>query len=71
MSLIELNINQEQASAALATFFLGEILRQLASYGTTLVEVQVPSGEELLSETCRQLGFAMHDEGFCFRKPAA
>ena len=71
MGLIELNMHQDPSNVAHATFFLGEILRQLASYGTTLVEIQVTSGETLLSEACRQLGFESHDQGFSFRKPAA
>jgi hypothetical protein len=71
MGLVDLNIDEERATAALATFFLGEILRQLVSYGTTLVEIQVPTGQAVLSEACRQLGFQTHDQGICFRKPSA
>jgi hypothetical protein len=71
MGLIDLNIQPEVDSTSVATFFLGEILRQLASYGTTLVEIQVPCGDSLLTDACRQLGFQTHNQGYCFRKPAA
>jgi hypothetical protein len=71
MGLIDLNMQPELASPPVATFFLGEILRQLASHGSTLVEIQVPSGDNLLAETCRQLGFQTYNQGYCFRKPAA
>ncbi|MBP86500.1 MAG: hypothetical protein CMJ64_07280 [Planctomycetaceae bacterium] len=71
MGLVDFQIEQEIGTPAVATFFLGEILRQLASYGTTLVEIQVASRQTLLSEACQQLGFELHDRGFCFHKRPA
>lgn len=52
----------------LATFFLGEVLRQLQSRGTTLVEIQVNADQAVLGEACRKLDFQVFDQGWLFSK---
>lgn len=71
MGLVSFQISQDHRSSVVATFFLGEILRQLGSYGTTLVEIQAKHGESLLADAGRKLGFEPFDQGFQFSKSVA
>jgi hypothetical protein len=76
MGLLQLDIAEIPAGgkpedyekAIMATFLLGEALRQLHSCGVTLVEVQSAAENSLLLETCQRLGFKEVNQGIRFRK---
>ena len=63
-----LSLEMRTADSDLATFFLGESLRQLQAFGTMLVEVQIAPGDTQLTNICLHLGFEHHDRGVLFRK---
>jgi hypothetical protein len=66
MGLLDLEMPRDAPDVA--TFFVGEMLRQLQSYGTTLVEIQAGVEEQAVADVCRRLGFDETDQGLLFRK---
>lgn len=63
MGLLNLYIDPPHRRQGLATFLVGESLRQLQSQGNTLAEVQVPAPEKGTLEVFAQLGFEAVDQG--------
>lgn len=71
MGLVSMTVEDGDQAPAIVTFFLGEILKQVASYGTTLVEIQATRDEPLVIDACHQLGFEEFDHGLRYRKQTA
>ncbi len=69
MGLTELQIQETSRRQGLATFLLGEALRQLQSNGITMMEIQVDTSDDVAVGLSRKLDFEMVDEGVSFRKP--
>lgn len=67
--LFDLYIQPEARRAGLATFLIGESLRQLREHGSTLAEVQTPSDDVAINGLLRKLGFEQVDKGVLFSKP--
>jgi hypothetical protein len=68
MGLVDLEINSDLRRQGLATFFMGESLRQLQSHGTTLVEVQTSRDDPAVNGLFIKLGFENVDQGIVLRK---
>ncbi len=68
MGLLQLQVHDDTSTSTLVTFFLGELVRQLQDYSTTMVECQVAVDDSVLATVCRQLGFEEVDRGLLFDK---
>jgi hypothetical protein len=68
MGLLDWQLDETQHRQPLLRFLLGETLRDVQAQGVTLVEIQVPQGEEELGCACESLGFQQVDQGVQFRK---
>ena len=68
MGLLELDVENGSQREQLATFLLGEALRELKSYGAAVVEIQSDVADHGLVAACRRLGFQEVDQGIQFRK---
>ena len=66
--LWKLRIAEDGECSALATFLLGESLRELQSAGVTLAELQVVDGDKGLGDAGNKLGFRVVDEAIRFEK---
>ncbi len=69
MGMLDLKVSENAQRAILATFLLGETIRELQSFGVTLVEVQVDEGDDELVTVCMNLGFQQVDVGVQFERP--
>jgi len=69
MGLLQIEINESQCRATVATFLLGEAIRELQSFGVTLVEAQADEADAELADVCDSLGFRQVDSGIQFEKP--
>ena len=68
MGLLELEIADAEHRAALASFLLGEAIRDLQSMGVTLVELHLPDSDSELIEICNKMGFQQLDQAIQFHK---
>ncbi len=68
MGLTDLEVDEEVRRQGLATFLLGEALRQLHKHGVMLVEAQVDRDNEGMLDLLKKLDFKEIDEGICFCK---
>lgn len=68
IGLLDLEIDRSMQRTGLATFLLGEALRQLIPEGASLVEVQVRLDNEAALGLFKKLGFKQVDRGAVFRK---
>ena len=68
MGLLNFKVHDDQRRATLATFLLGEAIRELQSFGVTLVEVQAEETDTELFEVCMKLGFQQVDTGIQFAR---
>lgn len=66
--LIDLEIAEEFRGQGLATFLVGESLRQLQSIGVTRAEIQVPHDNSASNGLFTKLGFEKIDEGIVLKK---
>jgi ribosomal protein S18 acetylase RimI-like enzyme len=63
-----LEIDESERRQGLATFLLGEGLRQSHRHGATLVEAQAMQHNTAALSLYRKLGFEEVDQGVVFRK---
>lgn len=63
MGLSRLHVNEELRRQGLATFLVGESLRQLQANGITIAEVQINSDDEAAIALFQKLDFTLIDEG--------
>jgi GNAT superfamily N-acetyltransferase len=68
VGLSALEIDESERRQGLATFLLGEALRQSHGHGATLVEVQAMQHNTAALSLYRKLGFQEVDQGVVFRK---
>ncbi len=71
MGLSELDIDESLRRQGLATFLVGEALRQVQTHGVTLVEVQAMQHNTAALGLYRKTGFQQVDEGVVFRKESS
>lgn len=69
--LSELEIDEPARRQGLATFLVGEALRQINSHGATVVEVQAMQHNTAALGLYAKLGFQEADQGVVFRKEAS
>jgi len=69
MGMLDFEVGDDQRRATLATFLLGESIRELQTFGVTLVEVQVDEDDSELMTVCKNLGFQQVDLGIQFERP--
>ena len=69
MGMLQFEVNDTERRATLATFLLGEAIRELQSFGVTLVEVQADEADTELVDVCTKLGFQQVDTGIQFERP--
>ncbi len=69
MGMLQFEVNNNEQRASLATFLLGEAIRELQSFGVTLVEVHADEEDEELVSVCANLGFQQVDTGIQFERP--
>ena len=69
MGMLQFEVNNNEQQATLATFLLGEAIRELQSFGVTLVEVHADEEDEELVSVCTNLGFQQVDTGIQFERP--
>jgi GNAT superfamily N-acetyltransferase len=68
VGVLDLETSPGARRQGLATFLLGESLRQLQSHGVTLVEAQTMASNEAALAMYRKLGFQCVDQGVVLRK---
>ncbi len=68
MGLSELYVDESVRRQGLATFLVGEALRQINTHGVTLVEVQAMQHNTAAIGLYQKLGFQEIDQGVVFRK---
>jgi GNAT superfamily N-acetyltransferase len=69
MGMLQFEVNDSERRVTLATFLLGEAIRELQSFGVTLVEVHADQEDEELVSVCTNLGFQQVDTGIQFERP--
>lgn len=69
MGMLQFEVADNERRAVLATFLLGEAIRELQSFGVTLVEVQADNDDTELVDVCANLGFQQVDIGIQFKRP--
>jgi hypothetical protein len=69
MGMLQFEVSDNEQRATLATFLLGEAIRELQSFGVTLVEVHADDEDEELVSVCTNLGFQQVDIGIQFERP--
>ena len=67
--MFDILIEPEQRRGGLATFLIGEALRQLKDHGSTVAEVQTQIEDEASIGLFEKLGFEQIDQGVVFAKP--
>jgi ribosomal protein S18 acetylase RimI-like enzyme len=68
VGVLDLEVAPAARRQGLATFLLGESLRQLQSHGVTVVEAQTMAANEAALGLYRRLGFQPVDQGIVLRK---
>lgn len=68
MGMLNFQVDDQERRATLATFLLGEAIRELQSFGVTLVEVQADDADTELVEVCGNLGFQQIDSGIQYAR---
>lgn len=68
MGLVELWVIPELRQKGIATYMVGESLRQLKQQGVALVEIQHPADDPVMSSLCNKLGFQSVDSTVMFEK---
>jgi hypothetical protein len=71
VGLRRVEVAANQRREGLATFLLGEALKQLASQGVALVEAQADDDDLCSSALFRKLGFTGVDHATSYEKPVA
>jgi ribosomal protein S18 acetylase RimI-like enzyme len=71
MGVSELQVDESARRQGLATFLMGETLRQIHTHGVTLVEVQAMQHNTAAIGLYQKLGFQQIDQGVVFRKETA
>ena len=66
--VIGLEVDEAYRRQGIATYLMGDILRQLASQGTTLVQVQTMQWNKPALKLYEKLGFELVDQGAVYRK---
>jgi ribosomal protein S18 acetylase RimI-like enzyme len=66
--LIDVEVEPSQRHKGMATYLIGEALRQLHEQAVALVEVQTMQGNTAAVKMYRKLGFEQVDSGVVFRK---
>jgi GNAT superfamily N-acetyltransferase len=69
--LIDFEVEPSQRHKGMATYLIGEALRQLHEQAVALVEVQTMQGNTAAVKMYRKLGFEQVDSGAVFRKDGA
>ncbi len=69
MGMLDFQVADDARRASLATFMLGETIRELQSFGVTLVEVQADERDVELVSVCQNLGFQQVDVGIRYQQP--
>lgn len=69
MGLVELSIVPHCRRKGLATYLVGESLRQLKQSGIGLIEIQHVASDEVVQALCRKLDFRPIDSTVLWRKP--
>jgi len=69
--LVSLEVDARDRRTGLATFLIGEALRQLAAQGISVIEAQVDSENIPALRFFAKLGFEQVDVAVSYRKPAA
>ena len=67
--MFDLLINPDHRRGGLATFLIGEALRQIKDHGSTVAEVQTRLEDSASTGLFRKLGFQQVDRGILFSKP--
>jgi ribosomal protein S18 acetylase RimI-like enzyme len=67
--IVGLEVWGEQRRQGLATFLLGEAIRQMHAQGVALAEVQVAADNESAVALFQKLGFNEVDQAVHYRKP--
>ena len=68
--LIDVQVDPTERHKGLATYLIGDALRQLQEQAVALIEVQTMAGNSAAVKTYRKLGFEQADGGTIFRKDA-
>lgn len=66
--VVGLEVEETSRRQGFATFLMGEILRQLASQGTSLVQVQTMQANNPAQKLYEKLGFRLVNQGAVYRK---
>ncbi len=69
MGMLHFEVSDNERHVTLATFLLGEAIRELQAFGVTLVEVHAEQEDEELVNVCSNLGFQQVDTGIQFERP--
>jgi GNAT superfamily N-acetyltransferase len=69
MGMLDFKVCDDARRATLATFLLGEAIRELQSFGVTLVEVQADEADTEFLAVCQNLGFQQVDMGIQLERP--
>jgi ribosomal protein S18 acetylase RimI-like enzyme len=67
--LIDVEIDEPQRRQGLATFLLGEAMREMRNHGVAFVEAQVEHANAAALDLLAKLGFQEVEHGIVFRKP--
>ncbi len=67
MGMIQIQVAPQRRRQGVATYLLGESLRQLSGEGKKLVELQIGDDDHAMLALCRKLGFTEIDQ-VCVRK---
>jgi ribosomal protein S18 acetylase RimI-like enzyme len=66
--VVGLEVAEECRRQGIATYLMGDIMRQLAAQGTTLVQVQTMQWNQPAVKLYEKLGFRLVDQGAVYRK---
>ena len=66
--VLGLEVDEASRRQGFATYLMGEILRQLAAQGTSLVQVQTMQANKPAQKLYEKLGFRMVNQGAVYRK---
>lgn len=69
MGLIELWVTPDLRKKGIATYMVGESLRQLKQQGVSMVEIQHPENDLAMQPLCDKLGFQTIDTAYTFQRP--
>jgi ribosomal protein S18 acetylase RimI-like enzyme len=66
--VVGLEVDEGQRRRGLASYLMGDIMRQLAAEGTTLIQVQTMCWNQPALKLYEKLGFQLVDQGAVYRK---